>query len=62
MVAKQLAVCAVFLSTKILLEPLLTHINSLLPPLSTAILFFFFLLGVELDLFYSSFSDVPLPT
>lgn len=59
--AKQVAVYAVFLSTKILLEPLLTHVNSLLPSLSTAILFFF-LLVVKLDLFYSSFSDVPLPT
>lgn len=39
--AKQVAVYAVFLSTKILLEPLLTHVNSLLPSLSTAILFFF---------------------
>ena len=59
--ARQLAVCAVVLSTKMLPEPLLTHVNSPLiaSSLSSAICFLVF--GVKLDLFYSSFLGVLLP-
>ena len=60
--ARQLAVCAVVLSTKMLPEPLLTHVNSPLiaSSLSSAICFLVF--GVKLDLFYSSFWVFFYPT